>query len=205
MQMNTFKNIIFDFGGVIIRIDYNRIVSTFSKFGVGDFDTIYSQLHQETLFDDFEKGLISPHQFRELIREVSGIPLTDGQIDEAWNAILIDLPKKNIDALMNLKKTHKIYLLSNTNAIHEIAFMKIIYNEHGRDILAEIFDKVYFSHQMNMRKPDIEIFETVLRENNLEPSETLFVDDSMQHIEGAKKAGLQTLFVEKGKMVADYF
>src|SRR5690349_1233059 len=101
---DRFKNIIFDFGGVIIRIDYNRIVHTFRKFGVGDFDYMYSQKYQEMLFDDFEKGVISPHQFREMIREVSGIPLTDSQIDEAWNAIIIDLPKKNIETLIQLKK-----------------------------------------------------------------------------------------------------
>jgi FMN phosphatase YigB (HAD superfamily) len=202
---HSYKNIIFDFGGVIIRIDYKRIAATFNKFGVGDFDSMYSQIYQQMLFDDFEKGVISPHQFREMIREVSGIPLSDSQIDEAWNAILIDLPQKNINTLIQLKKSYRIFLLSNTNAIHEIAFMKIVHDDHGRDILTEIFDKVYFSHQLNMRKPDIEIFERVLRENNLVAGETLFVDDSIQHIEGAKKAGLQTLFVEKGKMVVDYF
>jgi len=203
--MNTFKNIIFDFGGVIIRIDYNRIAATFKTFGIGDFDTLYSQLHQDTLFDDFEKGLITPEKFRDRIREVSGIAITDIQIDEAWNAILIDLPEKNIEALKRLKKTHRIFLLSNTNAIHEKAFMEIVFRDYGKNVLTETFEKIYFSHQMKMRKPDRQIFETVLRENNLIAGETLFVDDSQQHIEGAKKAGLQTLFVEKGKMVADYF
>ena len=203
--MKHFKNIIFDFGGVIIRIDYHRIAAAFKKFGLGDFNAIYSQLYQHTLFDDFEKGLITPQDFRDEIREASGILLTDSQIDEAWNAILIDLPMENIKTLIQLKKSHKLFLLSNTNAIHEIAFMKIVHDDHDRNILEEIFDKVYFSHKMNMRKPDVGIFERVLRENNLVASETLFVDDSIQHIEGAKKAGLQTLFVEKGKMVADYF
>jgi|SRR5215203_816568 len=200
-----FKNIIFDFGGVIIRIDYHRIAATFKKFGLDNFHSIYSQLYQDTLFDDFEKGMITPQQFRDEIRAASGILLTDSQIDQAWNAILIDLPMENIKTLIRLKKSHKIFLLSNTNAIHEIAFMKIVHDDHGRNILEEIFDKVYFSHMMNMRKPDKEVFEKVLRENNLLASETLFVDDSIQHIEGAKKAGLQTLLVEKGKMIADYF
>jgi len=202
---HNFKNIIFDFGGVIIRIDYQRIAATFNKFGVGDFEAFYSQLHQDTLFDDFEKGLITPEKFRERIREVSGIPITDSQVDEAWNAILIDLPEKNIEALARLKKSHRIFLLSNTNAIHEKAFMEIVFRDYGTNVLTETFEKIYFSHQMKMRKPDREIFEMVLRENNLLAAETLFVDDSLQHIEGAKNAGLQTLFVEKGKMVADYW
>jgi FMN phosphatase YigB (HAD superfamily) len=203
--VTKYKNIIFDFGGVIIRIDYHRIAGSFKKFGLTDFDSIYSQLYQDSLFDDFEKGLIRPQQFRERIRKVSGISLTDNQIDEAWNSILIDLPARNIETLIKLRKSYRIFLLSNTNAIHEKAFMKIVHDDHGRNILTEIFDKVYFSHLMNMRKPDKEIFEKVLSDNNLLASETLFVDDSMQHIEGAKKAGLQTQFVEKGKMVADYF
>ena len=121
--MNTnYKNIIFDFGGVIIRIDYNRIAATFKNFGVLNFDQLYSQLHQTSLFDDFEKDLISPQHFSDKLREISGIGLTDAQIDEGWNAILIDLPKENIEVLGSLKKTHRLFLLSNTNAIHEKAF-----------------------------------------------------------------------------------
>ena len=205
MNPVTAKNIIFDFGGVIIRIDYQRIAATLKKFGVADFDRLYSQLHQADLFDDFEKGLVSPQQFRDRIRTLSGIPLTDSQVDEGWNAILIDLPRENIEALIALKPAHRLFLLSNTNAIHEKAFTGIILRDFGRNILPELFEKIYFSHHMHMRKPDPEIFERVIRENNLQPGETLFVDDSQQHIEGAKKTGLQTLFAEQGKMVADLF
>jgi HAD superfamily hydrolase (TIGR01509 family) len=199
------KNIIFDFGGVIIRIDYHRIADTFKNFGVDNFDQLYSQLHQSTLFDDLEKGLISPEQFRDRLRLISGIQLSDNQVDEAWNAILIDLPKENMEVLMRLKQSHRLFLLSNTNAIHEKAFTEIMLRDFGRNVLEEVFEKIYFSHHLNMRKPDAEIFERVLQENNLVPAETLFVDDSLQHIEGAKKSGLQTLFVEKGKMIADLF
>jgi len=201
----NFKNIIFDFGGVIIRIDYNRIPKAFREFGLADFESIYSKFHQSPLFDEFEKGIISVRQFRERIREVAGVPLTDNQIDHAWNAILIDIPKKNLEVLMRLKKNYRTFLLSNTNELHEKGFMEIIKRDYGKNILDEAFEKVYLSHRIQMRKPDVEIFEKVLRENNLVAGETLFVDDSIQHIEGARKAGLQTLFVEKGKMVADYF
>ena len=204
--MNVYyKNIIFDFGGVIIRIDYHRIAATFKNFGVLNFDQLYSQLHQTSLFDDFEKGLISPQHFRDQLREISGIGLKDDQIDEGWNAILIDLPKENIDVLKRLKPSHRLFLLSNTNAIHEKAFTEIMFRDFGKNVLEENFEKIYFSHHIHMRKPDLEIFGKVMNENNLLPEETLFVDDSMQHIEGAKKAGLQTLFVEKGKMIADLF
>ncbi len=200
-----YKNIIFDFGGVIINIDYHRIAATFKSFGIQNFDQLYSQLNQTTLFDDFEKGLITPSAFRDQLRKISGVQLTDEQIDAGWNAILIDLPKENIDVLKQLKKSHRLFLLSNTNAIHEKAFTEIMMRDFGKNIIEEVFEKIYFSHHIHMRKPDAEIFELVLRENNLKAEETLFVDDSLQHIEGAEKTGLQTLFIEKGKMVADYY
>ncbi len=205
MSNAIYKNIIFDFGGVIIRIDYGRIAATFKNFGLHNFDQLYTQLHQTTLFDDFEKGLISPQQFRDQLREISGIGLTDSQIDEGWNAILIDLPQENIDVLRRLKQSHRLFLLSNTNAIHEEAFTKIMIRDFGKNVLEENFENIYFSHHLNMRKPDLEIFEKVLQENDLIATETLFVDDSLQHIDGAKKAGIQTLYVEKGEMIVDLF
>jgi putative hydrolase of the HAD superfamily len=201
--MPQYKNIIFDFGGVIIRIDYNRIPQAFSRFGLTDFDLIYSKLHQSPLFDEFEKGMISTDQFRERIREISGVKVTDDQIDEAWNAILIDIPEENVDALRVLKKNYRLFLLSNTNEIHEKAFTEIMMRDYRANVLEEVFEKIYFSHRINMRKPDEEIFKKVLQENSLVAAETLFVDDSPQHIEGAAKAGLKTLYLEKGKMIKD--
>ncbi len=203
--MIAFKNIIFDFGGIIIRIDHNRIAEAFKNFGLKNFDHLYSKAHQSNLFDDFEKGIISPEQFRNELREVSGMNLSDDQIDNSWNAILLELPNENIDLLMRLKQSHRIFLLSNTNSIHEKAFTEMIIRDFGKNILEEVFEKVYFSHHLHMRKPDAEIFLHVSKENNLLPEETLFVDDSPQHIKGATKVGLNTLLVEKGKMIADYF
>ena len=107
--------------------------------------------------------------------------------------------------LRRLKKSYRLFLLSNTNAIHEKAFTEIMLRDFGQNVLLENFEKVYFSHHIHMRKPDLEIFELVMNQNNLQPEESLFVDDSAQHIEGAKNAGLQTLFAEKGKMIADLF
>jgi len=201
----TGKNIIFDFGGVIIRIDYNRIAESFKAAGVRDFDKLYSQLHQTTLFDDFEKGTISASLFRDELRKTSGMDLHDDVIDKSWNAILIDIPPSNIDVLSRLKNTHRIFLLSNTNEIHEKAFTEMVLRSFGKNVLKEIFEKIYFSHRLHMRKPDAEIFQHVLMENKLDAEETLFVDDSPQHILGAEKCGLKTLLVEKGKMISDYF
>ena len=201
----TYKNIIFDFGGVIINIDYERVIQAFVKLGVKDFDALFSQLKQHHLFDDLDKGLISADEFRSRLKSISNVPLTDEQINDAWNAILINLPKENIDLLLELKKHYRLFLLSNTNEIHEKAFTKMMMDDFGENVLHKVFERIYFSHLINKRKPDVETFEQVVKENNLKVPETLFIDDSPQHIEAAKQIGLQTLLFEKGKTLVDIF
>lgn len=203
--MQSFKNIIFDFGGVIIDIDYQTCISSFRNIGIKDFEYWYSQLKQSHLFDDLETGKITPEGFRENIRKSARLPLTDEQIDFAWNSILIGLPKENIELLKKLKPHYRLFLLSNTNAIHEKAFTQMIQRDFDENVLEELFEQTYFSHHIHMRKPDEAIFQYVLRENNIKAEETLFIDDSPQHIEGAKKAGLQTVFLEKGKKITELF
>lgn len=197
------KNIIFDFGGVIIDIDYRLTVAAFQNLGIHNFEEQFSKLRQSHLFNELEKGLITTVEFCDRISKISVVPITDQQIVDAWNAILVDLPEENIDYLANLKGKYRLFLLSNTNEIHERAFMKMIQKKFGEDVLRKIFDGVYMSHHLKMRKPDPEIFRFVLNENKLLAEETLFVDDSPQHIEGAKKIGLQTFYFEKGKTLHD--
>ena len=203
--MSKFKNIIFDFGGVLIDIDYSRCVKSFIRLGFYDFDKWYSQHVQNHLFDSIETGQISPEQFYDRIRKSSNLHLTDKVINEAWNSILIGMPPENVNLLKKLKQHYRLFLLSNTNAIHEKAFTRLIVADYGKYILPELFERIYFSHHIGMRKPNVEIFKYLLNENNLNPEETLFIDDSFQHILGAQKAGLQTRFLNKGKMVTELF
>ena len=206
MQIDTsIKNIIFDFGGVILNIDYRLTEKAFAKLGLTDFDKIYSQAAQKELFDVFEKGLISPADFRREIKRFIHKEASDLQIDEAWNAMLLDLPEERVQLLDRLKKTHRLFLLSNTNEIHFAAFSSYMKKKFKRDIFSEIFERAYLSYKVKMRKPDPEIFEFVLNDNKLKKEETLFIDDSIQHIEAAKKAGLNTIFLEKGKTILDLF
>ena len=202
---SSIKNIIFDFGGVILNIDYKFTENAFSKLGLKDFDKIYSQATQKELFDVFEKGLISPAEFRTQIRKFIDADVSDVQIDTAWNSMLLDLPSERVVLLEKLKMKYKLFLLSNTNEIHFNNFSGYMKNKFKRDLFAEVFDKVYVSHKVHMRKPDAEIFELVLNENNLKREETIFIDDSFQHIEGARKVGLNAIFLEKGKTILDLF
>jgi putative hydrolase of the HAD superfamily len=201
------KNIIFDLGGVILNIDYHLTINAFKSLGIENFEEIFTQAKQVGIFDQLDKGIISPAQFREGIREISPVALTDSQIDWAWNALLLDFPPQRLDILRNVRKYYKTFLLSNTNAIHIEEYNKTLHRTCGVDNLSVFFDKVYYSHIINMRKPDAEAFEIILHENKLNPAETLFIDDSIQHIEGAKKLGIIAyhLNLQKGECIEKLF
>ncbi len=199
------KNIIFDLGGVILSIDYQLTVDAFRKIGISEFDILYSQLVQSNLFDDFETGKISPAQFRDQLRKKVNRSISDEEIDKAWNAMLLDLPKERMELLERLRKDHRIFLLSNTNAIHENAYTQLITKQYGMNVLESAFEKIYLSHHLGLRKPQKKIFELVLQENDLAANETLFIDDSPQHIKGSKAAGMNAILLEKNKSILDLF
>ena len=186
------KAILFDLGGVLLNLDYQRTISAFQDLGISDFEKLYAQAAQSTLFDDFETGKISPETFQNGIRRISGLGLSDEAIQEAWNAMLLDLPLERVHLIESLKKDFRILLFSNTNAIHLNAFREIISKQHGNPTLLEsVFDRVYYSHLEGVRKPNTSAFQHVLDKENLDPKEVLFIDDSLQHVEGAKKLGIE--------------
>ena len=190
---------------MILNIDYRLTEKAFGKLGLRDFDRIYSQATQTELFDALEKGLITPDEFRKEIRKFLNEGISDSQIDEAWNTMLLDLPEERIQLLERLKKKYRIFLLSNTNEIHFDAFTTYIKNKFKRDVFAEVFERAYVSHKIQMRKPEAEIFEHVLSENNLKREETLFIDDSIQHIESANKVGINTIHLKNGETILTLF
>lgn len=204
--MQNIKNIIFDYGNVIFDIDFKIAQASFKKLGITDIENFFAHKAHNQLFDDFETGAISPAEFREGIRKAANKPeLTDAQIDEAWNSLLIGTIQENHDVLLKVKDLYRTFLLSNNNEIHYdwiINYLKTTFNLNNYDTY---FEKAYFSQHMKLRKPNTNIFEQVLKDNHLNPAETLFIDDSPQHIEGAKKVGLNTLLMtEKPAKLASF-
>lgn len=191
------RHIIFDLGGVLLNIDYQLTEKAFIDLGITNFGQIYSQLQQTPLFDRFETGKIGREEFIATLKNASQVPVTDRQIEDAWNAMLLNYPIRRLQILQQLRNYYDLYLLSNTNEIHEQAFTGILERNHGMPGLGVFFDKVYLSHRIGLRKPNKEVFDFVLSQNNLDPAATLFIDDSPQHIEGAKLAGIQTIWLEK--------
>lgn len=201
MLPTNFNAIIFDLGGVILNIDYHRTISAFKALGMSDFDRHFTQLKQEQLFDLYETGHIADADFRQGLRPHLHPDVTDAQIDAAWNAMLLDLPKHRLNLLMQLKNRHRTFLLSNTNAIHINEFHRQLHASHGLMDLNGHFERVYFSYEMGLRKPDPAIFSRVCEENRLNPEETLFIDDSPQHVEGARVAGLKVVHLHQGDIL----
>ena len=199
IDRNNYKTIIFDLGGVILNIDYSLTEKAFSNLGISDFKSLFSQAQQTALFDNYEKGFISSADFRIELKKYLPKNISNSEIDHAWNAILLDLPKERIDFLKKIKTTHRTFLLSNTNDIHIQTFNQYLQKEFVIPNLSSLFEKMYLSYEIGMRKPDVEIFEFVLNENKLIASETLFIDDSIQHIEAAKRLGMNAYWLDVKK------
>ncbi len=204
--MQNIKNIIFDYGNVIFNINFTQVQDAWKKLGINNADDFYGHRHQDPVFNLLERGEISPEGFRARIRELTNKPeLTDEQIDDAWNAIFVGIPLGNHELLLKLKDKYRTFLLSNINAIHYDYVHRYLKDEFGMNNNDGLFEKTYYSHLTGKRKPEPEIFEQVLNENNLNPAETLFIDDSPQHLETAKKLGLQTFLMTAPDTIQKFF
>ncbi|MBL7890626.1 MAG: HAD family phosphatase [Bacteroidia bacterium] len=205
IDLNRYKNIIFDLGGVILNIDYDLSVQAFRKLGLDNFQEHFSQAQQKHLFDQYEKGLITSDEFRAELLKHFDETVSVADIDNAWNALLLDLPKERLDVLLSAKSNYRTFLLSNTNEIHINEFNRYLKREFDLNSLKSFFEKAYLSYEIGMRKPDKEIFQFVLDQNGLLPEETLFIDDSKQHIDSAQKLGINTYWLTNGKTIVDIF
>lgn len=191
--------ILFDLGAVLLNIDYHLTSKAFENLGIKQFDLYFSRSIQKPLFDNYEKGLMDELTFCEGIRVGSGLNLSNQQIINAWNAMLLDFPETRIKMLYELAKKFDLYLLSNTNYTHIMYYENYLQSKFGFKNLSHLFKKEYYSYKIGMRKPDKEIFEWVLNENNLIPESVFYLDDSIQHIEGAKKTGIDAYWLNPEK------
>lgn len=202
--MNKIKNILFDLGGVLYDIDYNLTKKAFENLGIDNFDNHFSQKTQNNLFDRLETGKISNQDFIKSMQEL--LPsCSRNDIITAWNSILIAMPEENIHLLENLSNQYCLYLLSNTNSIHIEYIDKELNSRFGLKSLKPLFNKVYLSHEIGRRKPDQSTFNWLLDDANIKANETLFIDDSIQHIDSAKSIGFQTRHWKTNKPISELF
>lgn len=206
-SVEKIKNIIFDFGGVICNIDVTLTERAFQNLGLQRFDKKKAVTDTVGLFEQFETGRISPADFRDNIRSHFGLAQTDPVIDEAWNALLLDIPPERIKILEGLRKNYRIFLLSNSNKIHYDHYVNDFRVKFGFDDFDALFEKAWFSFNIGLKKPDPAIFRYVLHHCGLQPDETLFIDDTLVHVESAQRTGLNAhyLKIADGRSILDIF
>ncbi len=189
------KNLLFDLGGVICDIDIDQGIQALENLGIKDISSLLNRYKQHGVFHDFECGHIDTLQFCAHLREISGKPyLSDNQIMNGWNSIVIGFPQERMRRLKELRGQYNMYLLSNTNPCHFAYFP----SKMGFFRLDDLFQKLFLSYEMGVCKPDSKIFELVITSANIRPEETLFIDDSEANIEIGKSMGFQTYLVRTG-------
>ncbi len=201
--MSKYKNIIFDLGGVLFNVDYHLTEQAFKKLGVSNFDQLYSQQGASHLFQRLECGTIDTADFYSELNKLSGLYLSESEIRKAWNAMLIGFRESSLQYLDTLKSKATIFLLSNTNRIHVEEIDKIYYSKPRKMPFENHFQHAFYSFNTGKRKPDSDIYQWVLNQASIHPGDTLFIDDSVQNVEGAESVGIDSVLLEKGKSIED--
>ena len=199
----SIKNIIFDFGGVICDLDIRRTIEKFKEFGMpkAEFSGTPEERNRqfELLVSNYETGFITSQQFRDKIRNHYQVPPSDAAINDAWNALLVGIPEPRILVLESIRKGYRIFLLSNSNEIHYLKYREDFQQQYGYRDFNALFENVYFSYRLHLRKPDPAIFKLVLKENKLDPAKTLFIDDTLIHVEAARELGITWYHLREGE------
>ncbi len=196
--MKNIRNIIFDFGGVIITIDQQQAINRFREIGVTDADKRLDSYTQTGIFGELESGKINGEQFRTELEKLAGQPITHQDCCYAWQGYCKELPQRNLDCLTRLRtKGYKVILLSNTNPLMMEWAMSNDFDGKGNPIQS-YFDFMYLSYECKMMKPEPALFQKVLRDENIRPEETLFVDDGELNIATAKQLGIQVFCPPNG-------
>ncbi len=198
----TTKNLVFDLGGVLINLDFRKTAAAFEALGVRDFDAYFTQTYANPLFKQLETGANPGEEFYNDLRAMAGITASDATIDAAWNAMLLDFWPDRIERLQELGKKYRVFLFSNTNAIHHRAFHARFAERFGFNF-DQLFEKAWYSHLVGHRKPDLSAFHFILEDAGLQPAETIFIDDTRPNIDAADTAGMQTIFLPTGHSLVD--
>lgn len=191
MDIRKIKNLIFDFGGVLVDLDKARCLEAFSRIGFTEAASMIDAYCQQGVFAQLEEGTISPQGFCDNVRRMTSCRATDEEIWQAWNLFLVGIPTWKLEALVELRKHYPLYLLSNTNVVHwQHAVADFFPHKQWR--VEDYFDRIFLSYELHRVKPGADIFRTVIAETGVNPEETLFIDDAKANCETARSLGLHT-------------
>jgi glucose-1-phosphatase len=185
------KNIVFDLGGVLMTLDPNLFIEALKQIDPENFHRIGPAMKNDSVFKEYETGKISSDEFvQRLSAHYPNQPSRD-TVEAAWNAMLIDFSRERFDLLHSLRKQYRLFLLSNTNSIHISHCDRYVKNKFGISSLASIFEKAWYSHLVQLRKPDPEIYKFLLADAGILPEETLFIDDLSENTAAAEGVGIK--------------
>jgi glucose-1-phosphatase len=199
-----FKTVIFDLGGVVININTQQSFTAFARLADLTEQEVQA-LASHPAFEQHERGLVSDEVFRNTIRAFAASELTDEAIDQAWNAMLLNIPPERLNLMAELRSRYHTLVLSNTNNIHVQSFNRAINEISGRKGIHEFVHKVYYSHEMGKRKPNPEIFDQVIHQEKIRPEQTLFLDDKLENVNAAKQMGLQAVQITPERDLINFF
>lgn len=185
------KNVVFDFGGVLVDLDFKRCFHAFRAAGFSDIEDRFSAIKRDRIFDLYEKGEISTDKFRNELRKHLNSGLSDKDISDMWNEMLGTIPSYKLNLLLKLKERYRVYLLSNTNELHWDYAREKLFRCQGHTV-SDFFTKPYLSFEMHLEKPDAAIYKEMLYDAQLKAEETFFIDDLDVNCRGAASVGMAT-------------
>ncbi|OFX60668.1 MAG: hypothetical protein A2066_08175 [Bacteroidetes bacterium GWB2_41_8] len=203
-MLKGIRNIIFDLGGVLLNIDPKKTIEAFGQLGMEQLIGDKGLTYDHEIFYLMEQGKVSPEEFRNGVRSLLPGVVSDDEIDTAWTAMLIDFPAIRVGLIQKLRADFGIYLFSNTNAIHVAKYQSNFRKQHGCKV-SSLFEIAFHSNEIGYRKPTPESFHEIIRLSGINPEESLFIDDSLQNVEGAIACGLKGYWLEPGQKVEGIF
>lgn len=191
MDFSKIKNIIFDFGGVLVDLNKARCLEAFAQLGFTQAADMIDAYSQQGVFGQLEDGTISSAEFCTEVRRITGCSVSDEELLHAWNLFLVGIPTWKLEALIELRKHYPIYLLSNTNESHWFHAVQHFF-PYKQWCVDDYFDRIFLSYELNQVKPGSDIFRTVIAQTGVNPEETLFIDDAVANCATARSLGLHT-------------
>ncbi len=179
----------FDLGGVVIDIDFNRAFTYWAEHANDDPDRIAALFSQDNAYMQHERGEIHYIEYFNHLRRTLDVSLSDTHFEKGWNSIYVGVIEGIRDVIDSAKDRFPLYVFTNTNLLHQS-----FWDPNFGDLLTH-FEKVYASPTLGMRKPEARAFNYIAKDIGHPPSQILFFDDLKENVMGAQSAGFQAVEV----------
>ncbi len=202
-MQNTYspiKAIVFDLGGVLVDIDFEKTITEYGKQTGLSVEEIKKSTFLTSVYQDYEAGYLNECQFRAEVCSRFGISLKPELFDYAWNALLLDFNPTAIELIKHLRQNFPVYLLSNTNKIHFEECNRRLHQEFN-ETFESLFTGLFLSYRIGYRKPSERIFQHVVSQTRCKPHEILFIDDLEENIQAANQMGFKTIHLTDNRQI----